>query len=91
MSYGVEWDITQSTPDCVRVGNSLLHKNLPIQNGLRGCVANGGIINYYLNANNWAFKEDGTTPSVLDGTDGTVRVDTTTKFYGKGFSNGNKR
>ena len=91
MSYGVEWDVTQSTPDCVRVGNSLLHKSLPIQNGLRGCVANGGNINYYLNANNWAFKEDGTTASVLDGTDGTVRVDTTTKFYGKGFSNGNKR
>ena len=91
MSYGVEWDITQTTPDCIRVGNSLLHKNLPIQSGLRGCVANGGNVNYYLNANNWAYKEDGITASILDGTDGTVRVDTGCTFYGKGFNNGNKR
>jgi hypothetical protein len=68
----------------------LLHKSLPIQSAYRGCVCTGSTINYYLNADDWAYKEDGVTPSVLDGTDGTVRVHTP-KFYGKSGSNGNKR
>ena len=48
------------------------------------------MVNYYLYPDDWAYKEDGRTPSVLDGTDGTVRVHTP-KFYGKSGSNGNKR
>jgi hypothetical protein len=48
------------------------------------------VVNYYLYPDDWAYKEDGSTPSVLDGTDGTVRVHTP-KFYGKSGSNGNKR
>ena len=48
------------------------------------------MVNYYLYPDDWAYKEDGSTPSVLDGTDGTVRVHTP-KFYGKSGSNGNKR
>lgn len=89
-SYGVEWDITVSSPILTRIGNPLLHKSLPIQSAYRGCVANNGVVNYYLYPDNWAYKEDGSTPSVLDGTDGTVRVHTP-KFYGKSGSNGNKR
>ena len=89
-SYGVEWDITISSPILTRIGNPLLHKSLPIQSAYRGCVANNDVVNYYLYPDNWAYKEDGSTPSVLDGTDGTVRVHTP-KFYGKSGSNGNKR
>lgn len=89
-SYGVEWDITVSSPILTRMGNLLLHKSLPIQSAYRGCVANNGVVNYYLYPDDWAYKEDGSTPSVLNGTDGTVRVHTP-KFYGKSGSNGNKR
>lgn len=89
-SYGVEWDITVSSPILTRIGNPLLHKSLPIQSAYRGCVANNGVVNYYLYPDDWAYKEDGSTPSVLDGTDGTVRVHTP-KFYGKSGPNGNKR
>lgn len=91
LSYGIEWDhTTGSNPDCTRIGNPLLHKSLPIQNALRGCTFKDGKINYYLNADNWAYMEDGTTPSVLDGSEGTVRVDTGAKFYGKSWVNGTK-
>lgn len=88
-SYGVEWDSTVADPTLTRIGNPLLHKSLPIQSQYKGCVANGAAINYYLNPNDWAQKADG-TPSVLDGTDGTVRVHTP-KFYGKSGVEGAKR
>ena len=89
-SYGVEWDVTVAFPKLTRIGNPLLHKSLPIQSAYRGCVANNAVVNYYLFPDNWSYKEDGKTPSVLDGTDGTVRVNTP-KFYGKSGSDGNKR
>lgn len=88
-SYGVEWDSTVADPTLTRIGNPLLHKSLPVQSQYKGCVANGAAVNYYLNPNDWAQKADG-TPSVLDGTDGTVRVHTP-KFYGKSGVEGTKR
>lgn len=81
-SYGVEWDITVSDPHLTRIGNPLLHKSLPVQSQYKGCVAKGKEIQYYLNPRTWEFKEDGVTASVLDGTEGTVKVHTP-KFYGK--------
>lgn len=89
-SYGVEWDVTVASPELTRIGNPLLHKSLPIQSAYRGCVANNDVVNYYLFPDDWSYKEDGETSSVLDGTDGTVRVNTP-KFYGKSGSDGNKR
>lgn len=88
-SYGVEWDSTVADPTLTRIGNPLLHKSLPIQSQYKGCVANGAKINYYLNPNDWSQKAD-ETPSVLDGTDGTVRVHIP-KFYGKSGVEGTKR
>lgn len=88
-SYGVEWDTTVADPTLTRIGNPLLHKSLPVQSQYKGCVAKGAKINYYLNPNNWLQKADG-TPSVLDGTDGTVRVHIP-KFYGKSGVEGTKR
>lgn len=89
VSYGIEWDTEVSDPDCTRIGNLSLHKSLPIQNKMRGCVAKGNKIQYYLNPTDWSQKEDG-TPSVLDGTDGDVMVHIP-KFWIKSGSNGTKR
>ena len=88
-AYGVEWDSTVADPTLTRIGNLTLHKSLPIQSQLKGCVANGGVINYYLHPDDWSKKEDG-TPSVLDGTDGTVRVKVP-RFWGKSGVAGTKR
>lgn len=84
-SYGVEWDTTVADPALTRIGNPLLHKSLPIQSQYKGCVANNGVVNYYLDPNDWSKKITG-EDSVLDGTDGTVRV-RTPKFYGKSGTN----
>lgn len=86
ITYGVRWTkqgILES-PKLERIGNLDMHKKLPIQNLFRGCVAKQDQIQYYLDANDWSKKEDG-TPSVLDGTDGTVRVHTP-KFYLKSWT-----
>lgn len=47
-AYGVEWDTASSSPDGVRVGNMQLHRDLPVQNGMRRCVLdnNGGVLRY---------------------------------------------
>lgn len=90
LSYGVEWDTTVSNPACTRVGNPLLHKSLPIQSALRGCIAVGKNIKYYLNPNDWTQKADGSGAANLDGTDGYVRVHSP-KFYARSFINGTKR
>ena len=88
-SYGVEWDSTVADPTLTRIGNPLLHKSLPVQSQYKGCVADGATINYYLDPNDWSKKADG-SDSVLDGTNGTVRVHIP-KFYGKSGVEGTKR
>ena len=48
--------------------------NLPVQGKMRGCLLkDDGTVNYYLNAYDWAYKEDGTA-STLTGADGQVMV-----------------
>lgn len=90
VSYGIEWDITVADSACTRIGNMTMHRTLPIQSAFRGCVAKGKNIQYYLDPNDWSKKADGSA-SILDGTDGDVRVDTSQKWYYKGFEYGNKR
>ena len=51
-SYGIQWKINSNKP--VRIGNSLLHKSLPIQSSLKGCIAQGNKIQYYLNPTDWS-------------------------------------
>ncbi len=58
VSYGVEWDITNSSPILKRIGNMQMHRTLPIQSKMRGCVAQGNQIMYYLNENDWFYKEN---------------------------------
>lgn len=77
--YGIEWDENDIPLKPKRIGNLDLHKSLPIQNLLKGVVAQNGKIMYYLDENDWAYKQDG-TPSRLDGYDGEVQVEIP-KFY----------
>ena len=90
VSYGIEWDTTVADSACTRIGNMTMHRTLPIQSAFKGCVAKGKNIQYYLDPNDWSKKADGSA-SVLDGTDGDVRVDTGNKWYYKGFEDGTKR
>lgn len=78
-AYGIEWDEADTPLKPRRIGNLEFHKTLPIQNALRGCIAQNGNIMYYLDENDWAYKQDG-TPSRLDGYDGEVQVEIP-KFY----------
>lgn len=90
VSYGIEWDTTVADSACTRIGNMTMHRTLPVQSAFRGCVAKGKNIQYYLDPNDWSKKADGSA-SVLDGTDGDIRVDTGNKWYYKGFEDGTKR
>lgn len=81
-AYGIQFTNTavgMTSP--TRVGNLALHKTLPVQSKMRGCIwsQNDGI-RCYLDADDWSKKEDGTA-SVLDGTDGDIMVDTGAKSY----------
>jgi hypothetical protein len=48
-AYGVEWDMASSSLDGKRVGNMQLHRDLPVQSGMRGVVLdnNGGVYYYH--------------------------------------------
>mgnify|MGYP001088272304 CR=1 FL=1 len=37
-AYGIEYDVTVSSPECTRIGNMELHKSLPIQSRMKGCL-----------------------------------------------------
>ena len=58
LAYGVEWDITVSDPQLTRIGNTSLHKSLPIQSGMYGCVCQGATIRYRLDDNDWRYKRE---------------------------------
>lgn len=47
-AYGTEWDMASSSPDGKRVGNMQLHRELPVQSGMRRCILdnNGGVVMY---------------------------------------------
>lgn len=73
-AYGIEW--TKDDNDIIRIGNAKFHRELPIQNRLKGCVYNEKKISYFLNPTGWAKPlENGLIPP-LDGqdTDKAVRV-----------------
>lgn len=74
-NYGVEFNGLSGAPEVTRIGNMMLHEAsaLPVHNKIRKAVLNDdGTVNYWLHKDNDALKEDGVTPSVLDGTDGQV-------------------
>lgn len=71
-AYGIEW--TKDDNDIIRIGNAKFHRELPIQNRLKGCVYNEKKISYFLNPTGWAKPlENGLIPP-LDGSDGDIGV-----------------
>lgn len=64
LAYGVQWTKGQSLPILTRVGNMSLHKSLPIQSLMRGCIAQGNNIIYWLNESDWRFKKEADIISV---------------------------
>ena len=83
-AYGVQFDTTISSPTCERVGNLALHKTLPIQSRLKGCLLddNGQVVEY-LDPRDW-------TGQVRDGSRGQVMVEIP-MHYRKFETNGTKR
>lgn len=64
LHYGVQFDMTVADPHLTRIGNMSLHKSLPIQSQLKGCIAQGGKIIYWLNESDWRFRKEAITKSV---------------------------
>ena len=64
LAYGVQFDMTVADPHLTRIGNMSLHKSLPIQSQLKGCIAQGGKIIYWLNESDWRFRKEAITKSV---------------------------
>ena len=58
--YGVRHFYNNSSPDLVRIGDSSLHRDLPVQSTMRRCVVNTtGDVLYYLGENDSTKKADG--------------------------------
>lgn len=63
LAYGVQWDDNQIDSHLTRIGNMSLHKSLPIQNQLKGCIAQGNVVQYWLDNNDWRFKSSVSNPA----------------------------
>lgn len=75
LAYGVEWDITVSDPVLTRIGNTQLHKTLPIQSGMYGCICQGSVIRYRLSDEDWRFRREPITTQVtLEVNDGVITI-----------------
>lgn len=58
LAYGVQFDMTVADPHLTRIGNMSLHKSLPIQSQLKGCIAQGDKIIYWLDESDWRFRKE---------------------------------
>ena len=60
LSYGISWKPNVADPIVTRVGNMSYHKTLPIQNNMKGCIAqmkDGAKIMYFLDPTDWRWRE----------------------------------
>lgn len=58
LAYGVEWKDNVADPHLTRIGNMSLHKTLPIQSQLKGCIAQVDKVIYWLAEDDWRFRKD---------------------------------
>ncbi len=64
LAYGVQFDSTVADPHLTRIGNMSLHKSLPIQSQLKGCIAQDTKVMYWLNESDWRFRKEAVTQDV---------------------------
>ena len=64
LAYGVEWKDNVADPHLTRIGNMSLHRTLPIQSKLKGCIAQKDKVIYWLNESDWRFKKYPETVSI---------------------------
>ena len=64
LAYGVQFDSTVADPHLTRIGNMSLHKSLPIQSQLKGCIAQDTKVMYWLNESDWRFRKEAITQDV---------------------------
>lgn len=57
-AYGVQFNVNVADPHLTRIGNMSLHKSLPIQSELKGCIAQGGRVMYWLHPDDWRFRKN---------------------------------
>lgn len=75
LAYGVEWDTSVTDSILTRIGNTSLHKSLPIQSGMYGCICQGATIRYRLAADDWRFRREPITTQVnLQVSDGVITI-----------------
>ena len=79
MSYGISWKPNVADPVVTRVGNMSYHNTLPIQNNMRGCIAqmkDGAKIMYFLDPTDWRWKDKGSiiNSQKLNVTDNTYTI-----------------
>ena len=66
--YGVQWDTSDPSPECTRIGNLSLHATLPVQGKMvGGTMADDGTFTEFSNQDDW-------TGEVRDGSIGQVMV-----------------
>lgn len=60
LSYGVRWTPSQIDPQVERIGNMNLHRTLPIQSEMKGCIYKPKTkeLSYWLNENDWRFRKE---------------------------------
>ena len=57
-AYGVQWSEDSADPHLTRIGNMSMHKTLPIQNNMKGVIAQKSKIMYYLDENDWRWRRE---------------------------------
>ena len=64
VAYGVQWSENSIDPHLTRIGNMTMHKELPIQNNMKGCIAQKDTVKYYLDENDWRWRKIPVTQKV---------------------------
>lgn len=84
LAYGIQFDTSISSPTCTRIGNTELHKSLPVQSLMRGCLLDDdGKVVLYLPTGSWLGVD-------RSGASGQVMVEIT-QHYRKFVTNGTVR
>lgn len=82
--YGIEWDVTDSSPDVKRIGNMQMHRTLPVHSQMTGALLDDTGAELKVLGDDW-------TAETRDGSAGQVMVKMPVDSYWKFESDGNKR